>query len=1034
MNELERVSKRLGGLRFKRPGMAIGLWGDPGIGKTHAVVTLLRETPVQNLSFHSLTPLKQLVRDLPLPKKLPDWAERPLEQMQSGERVEIRSALAAFSAVLSELAPVVVHLEDIHEVGPERLDWIVQFAQVVKRVRGAALIVTSRVEPPEPFETVRLLPLSRDEVGRMIEAEAGADISEAALTWIHARAAGNPLYTLEYFRFLARRGFLWNDGRRWHWRTPDRALMPVTVEALIERMLTETLRSEALEEAFGALAMLPVASDGALWAAVSGLPPAALEQARLELERSGLLLRGEFAHPLYREVKLQGLSPERRRAFARRAIAVLEPERPDQAAAFVEDAKLEPKDALSLLDRAAQRVRAQGDEVRAARLLARTLEFTFGDERLSRGLEAAERLRHVDVQEAMRLAERAEKSERFRARAVALIAELLAIQGHGLDAERVLETSPERGTRAWLADVLQVRALSSNDAGVLELLRDHPEVLESRDANTALSAARVLSRDGQLERAENIVQDALCVPDLSAESRVLLLKASSVVAYIRADFRRMEALESEILGLARSLGNLRWVDAAHFNRALALEAMGRHRERIESLELAMQTCVELGDATALAIAQVSYASALHVFAEYERAEVFLLEAHRTLSGLDLTGYLVNAESALVQLYLDWQPPHGQLLALKHAGAALIHARALGGDRYATEALCLAARAEVWAGTPERALEFADQAVRLARNFATPINLVEALAARGRALAALRRHDQALESFVEAHAAALELGDTTAAQMVMLEVDRLTGHLEQARTRLAWFEEHGLVNAANAVKKYFPELLLRDAGTPVERSGSTGLLRLEVLGPLRIGTLGRVETVRGRKRQELLAVLCEARVSGRTEVTRLELIDALYPDSNEDQAASALKSTVSVIRQSLGADTIQTTTNGYALGAVTTDAEEFLGTLDTRLWRGAYLEGVSIEVRDQTARDALHLALFSGAKALLETDPKEVARVGRILLEFDPYNLEYLQQSACALRASDNHKALSRLYAEARCRLQEVGERIPERWQDFLLQA
>lgn len=1031
MNELERITKRLQGVQVKRPGMALGLWGDPGIGKTHAVTALLRNAPLRNLGFHALTPLEQLARDLPRPKNLPDWANRALERMAHGEHVEAQSALAAYGAALIGIAPVIVHFEDIHEADPERLDWIVRLAEVVKRARGVALIVTSRTEPPEAFESVRLGSLSRDQTGRVLEAEAGAMLPVAALEWIHARAAGNPLYTLEFFRFLARRGFVWNDGQRWHWRAPEQELMPVTIEALIERMLAESTRTGALEDAITALALLPVGSSESTCAGVADLSPEAFREARSELERRGVLLRGEFAHPLYREVKRHGLGADRRQAFARRAVEALEIQHSDQAEVFVQDAMLEPAAALRLLERAAQRARALGDEVRAARLLARTLEYTDGEDRLSRALEAARRLRHVDVNQAMRLAEIARASDHHRARAVVLIAELLATQGHGIEAERVLETSPECGTTAWLARVLQVRALASNDAGVLELLRDHPEVLEPRDAETALSAARVLSRAGQLERAEGIVQDALDVPELDAESRVLLLKASSVVAYMRADFERMETLEREILGLALALGNLRWVDAAYFNRALALESLGRHRERVECLERAMQTCKELGDVTALAIAQVSYASALHVFGEYERAEGHLLEAHRTLSGLDVAGYLVNAEGALVHLYLDWQPPHGLLLARKHAAAALAHAGALGGNRYTSEALCLLARVEVWTGAPERALGFADEALRLVRAFASPVNLIDALDARGRALYALGRVSEALESLREAQTTALGIGDETAAQTVRLEADRVTGDTEGARERLNWFQQRGLVNAVNTVRRYFPAL--GPDGVATANAPETVGVRLEVLGPMLFGPDGRTQAVRGRKRQELLGLLCESRIAGRTEVSRTELIDALYPDSPEDQAASALKATVSVIRQGLGAETICTTANGYALGAVISDVEVFLETGDTRLWRGAYLDRVSLEPLE-SVRESLHAALFARAVALLETDPKEAARAGRILLEFDPYNLEYLRLSTRAMRGSDNHKTLTRIYSDARDRLLEVGEVIPERWQDFLIPA
>ena len=63
MNEpVQLLAKRLNGLLIKRPGLAVGIWGEAGIGKTHAVSKLLRDTPCRNLSAHATLPLAQLVR------------------------------------------------------------------------------------------------------------------------------------------------------------------------------------------------------------------------------------------------------------------------------------------------------------------------------------------------------------------------------------------------------------------------------------------------------------------------------------------------------------------------------------------------------------------------------------------------------------------------------------------------------------------------------------------------------------------------------------------------------------------------------------------------------------------------------------------------------------------------------------------------------------------------------------------------------------------------------------------------------------
>jgi hypothetical protein len=136
-----------------------------------------------------------------------------------------------------------------------------------------------------------------------------------------------------------------------------------------------------------------------------------------------------------------------------------------------------------------------------------------------------------------------------------------------------------------------------------------------------------------------------------------------------------------------------------------------------------------------------------------------------------------------------------------------------------------------------------------------------------------------------------------------------------------------------------------------------------------------------------------------------------------------------LRETLGENILTTTDNGYALGSCVSDAELFLQTGDTALWRGLYLE--NLERDDSTVRDSLYELLHDKAKDLLETHPQEAARVGSILIKADPYNTDYLKTYLSALRLSKNHGKLTRHYKEARERLLEVNETLPETWQVFL---
>lgn len=212
------LALRLRALTARRGGLAVGLWGEPGVGKTHTAQALLREAPCRSLSLHATAPLAELARGLPRPARLPLWSGRILDRLGVGEELEGAATMDALGAALTALAPFVLSLEDLHEADPEGQHRIAALASLVVRMRGVGLLVTSRTPPPEGCEPLRLRPLDRAGSDALLEAEAGAALPGEALAWIFGRAAGNPLFTLEYFRLLARQGHLWNGGQGWRWR------------------------------------------------------------------------------------------------------------------------------------------------------------------------------------------------------------------------------------------------------------------------------------------------------------------------------------------------------------------------------------------------------------------------------------------------------------------------------------------------------------------------------------------------------------------------------------------------------------------------------------------------------------------------------------------------------------------------------------------------------------------------------------------------------------------------------------------------
>ena len=1025
-DELQQASRRLSGLTQRRPGVVLGLWGEPGIGKTHAAQGLLRAFPGRSWTVHATQTLPSVVQALPAPRKATLWLERTLERLARGEPADLEVTAQTLVALLTASAPAVLHVEDLHETSDEGLAFWTQVAGVVRRTRSVGLIVTSREQPPEAFEAIKLEALSAEDTRTVLEREVGANLPTAAHAWIQARAAGNPLFALEFCRFLARRGFLWNDGQHWRWRAPESEVMPVTVEALVEQRLERAAMNPELGSVVQARAMLGPAVPGALWAQVAGLEEDVWREAVDALEREGVLVGGDFAHPLYREGARRTLSQERRQTLARRALDALEHD-PEAAAAFLEDARLAPGAALAVLERAANGAR---DGVGAARFLARTVALLEGEAQVRRALEAATGLQHRDATEAERLLEGALQARPNDPETIYSYARLLANQKRADAVEWAFARLPEaqREGAEGLAMRLICLGRMEDEAGVLTLWREHSELAETVNTEAVKVVAAAMAQLGDTASASALVSRLLERPHLPALEQVPLMEVLGMIAFHESDYAGAERHFAAALGLCAQHGLPLNVGSLNFNRALALQTLGRYAEARDAAEAAARILSESGRLPLYMTTRALIAEGLLDHGEYESAEEALLEVSAFFKTKELSVRHVEIEGCLAELYRGWAAPHSGMLALRHGRNALNCARALQNPRFLPEGLFQAALAEAAFGDPQRALGLADEACQLAAERREPRQIYMSGWARGGALAALGRRDEAIQALSEARRLAFETGVPLDAHRIGLELARVSGDFKEAGALLTWFEERGLRNGANLARRYFPELAVPEMHAPPTH-------RLEVLGPMQLRQSGVGTPVRGGKRKELLALLLEARIRGRGEVTALALSDVLYPGEPEEAALGALRATIFKIRSSLGPSLITTTTNGYALGPVTSDVEAFLQGGDAHLWRGPYLENVTLEIRDEQVSDALNTALASRIRALTEadapTDFEDAVRLSQVLVQAEPYDLDALALACCAVHASGNRKALERLYTQARSRLLEVGEVLPESSAAFL---
>ncbi len=1020
----EQLLKRLNGLVVKRPGLALGLWGEAGIGKTHTTQALLRETQCRHGSHHAAGSLANLANALSKPKKLPVWARVILGKLERNEYVSIEQTVNAFAVLLAESAPFVLHLEDLHEASAAQYEWIVALAQAVKRLNGVALIVTSRNPPPAPFEPIRLGVLSFEAVQSLLRDEAGAELPLEAMRWIHGRAAGNPLFTMEFFRFLARQACLWNDGRQWRWVAPKQDVMPATVEALIEQMLERTALSTVLADVLAVKTMLPRDADQSLWARIAGIAEPALQGAITELGERGVFIGAEFAHPLFAEVSALKISSERRQDFARRALDALAAD-PLLAVSFVDSAALRPIDSQRWFERAIAQAVGMNRSL-ACDLKIQALEFYAPRVQQRLGLAVAHELRLYNLPKAAGL------FERFKAQSpsdVYVHAEVLARLGRLPQSQQLLLTMPEstRADPAWLEHLVMIHHDAEDHVGVAAEWDTYPSLRSSSNPIFLHKIAQSLTALSRFGEAETILEFALQqAPSQALRAGIHLSKGmlGDYLGHTQSSLTHYHTARGiyEANGDAHGLGCVyyRLGTREHYEDSLSAAVryleqsinyfteVGDQAQRLQSLTLLAATRIELN--------------------QCQTAERELLEAEEQLRGTTFTAKWILTCTNLSFLYRGWDVPYGAVLALKYARAGLRAARDIDNPRLIANCLYHLSKSETFSNNPAEGLRLADQCLALAGQLEYPAMLAYSHHARYQALRDLDRSGEALSALQIAQTKNRALGHNHDADFYALEYQCLTNNWQAARGLLMQMRDQQNLFFAQLATRQFPELEQPSAALP------TATLQLATLGTMQLfGTMQLCgAAIRGRKRRELLVALLEARITGKSQLEKLELLEILYPGEDEDRAASSLKELIRGTRASLGRLVIETTAGGYALGTVDSDIEEFLKSGDTRLWQGSYPHNLGF-TSSATVRDLLEQALFNRTSQLLGTDAVEAARVSRFLLVLNPYDVEGLRLSLSALRATRNYKTLERVYRNAKAALLEVGETLPEDWRDFLTQ-
>ncbi|MCO5175348.1 MAG: tetratricopeptide repeat protein, partial [Trueperaceae bacterium] len=491
----------------------------------------------------------------------------------------------------------------------------------------------------------------------------------------------------------------------------------------------------------------------------------------------------------------------------------------------------------------------------------------------------------------------------------------------------------------------------------------------------------------------------------------------------------------------------RLLSTALLNRAAFLKQLSRFQEMNASLEECLRLRSETLDGRSYAFAQAALAELRIDQARFAEAEDLLEEALETQELYGPSRFLVNTLSMTSMLHLARGEP---LLAWHYAERSLQFARETSGPRVVREILFDAAAASARMGDGAKALALAEEMTALGpETGASPVDECRARWARGLALVAGGDAGAATAELRAALAVARGGGLALEANKVAVDLAAAEGDEAAAAEALAWFDDHGLGVGRALVGRTFPGLLasgpVADEQAPTAAGGAE--LLLEVLGDMRLGPIGGGEAVKGEQRRLLLACLLQARMDERSEVTDLDLVEALYPSIPEPDAVRALKQLVHQVRRRYGTLVVTRTPGGYAIGAaVGSDAERFLAAAGSGgrrgadggvtaehaaelaggatealvAWRGPFLKDVPEAREDGVAARLIEVAARVAGHAI-GTRPADAARVAQYLQDVAPFEprLAALEVEARE-RAGDPAGAAAAL-ARARRRLAEVGE-------------
>jgi tetratricopeptide (TPR) repeat protein len=1045
------------------------LEGMPGLGKSHALRGFAEHTSSLNVltiaasstgwlavmlrTFHVRFESERDPSFLQAARSLtPDlaWAQVAHAPVLTDQNVLWTALAQAFERLARRSGGLILLLEDAHDAGADDLGALrVLYRRAL--LGKAPILIALSARPPtdstvqdllEGFgqdaaiadgiapERLSLSSLDQHGVTALVREHLHSEfLPDGLAVWLHARAEGHPLHTLELLRFLRDGGALRQAGTIWVFRAPSGKAVPRQLEAVLHaRLLTVQADAQAW---LGMMALAVIDRPVTVheWSKLTRQNTDRIVEVANRLEHRGLLREGlevgetvfSVAHPLYAPLIRAQLSQSELERLHERSLEI-----------------------CSDVSERARHARAC-THILASDLTLEALE------------DAQRRFAHSEV---VGHAENLLAIEPGNTIVIARLSKALFVLG---ETKRALEVSlgaeiPDAPEPDHF-EMLEIRF------HILMRLGRYAEALKTTQypqwdllaGTSRLNQALALMHLERFDQARRVVDDLLFeFPEASARHGKALDILSDIV-YSQGDLRASLEVGSRAAKMLREFGDQQSLAITLTNLGGCCVHFGLWDQGRAYLEEAITLFLQRGAFQHVMFARNNLGFLMVESGKYTEARGLLLSVCQQAHAAKETRVEAAALTSLSDL--EWQSGHLELAWQYHEQARALeqresadlvdraHLEALRGNIAAAleladspqtsfhiQKVAKRARIALLAGHYDRVAVFLDEA-QTSEDHATRLAQFGLL--RALAFEKLDQRNVAISKLLEAQELAKVAGNSVIELEAHLALALIERRMIDARTdarSLAALDAdgHTLTIQAALASEW---ALLRDTQAQVLKPASA-LQRttLRTLGLFALERDGQTTILRDSKARDLLAHLLVAllREDG-PGVPRSQLIDAIWPESGDPEALEVnFRVTLKRLREKLGdAASVFSRDGIYELRDLNADVTHFLQALERLDFEAAlgWYKGEFLPNIDVIDAEIVRAQLWQRFRDMaLRSSLEQPAAVAADLLEklhhLEPLDVTLLERLTGTLRAANDPYRLEQTLSRARTVFERETGEIP----------